>query len=93
MTFIEALKGRVTLAINKLLRIISNMMLFDTHTLCTHSDITRFSQLACFSRTSFAVHVISQLRQWGPWKALHGRHGSEIDSSDSEMSLRPSRHV
>ena len=24
---------------------------------------------------------------------LHGRHGSEIYSSDSETSLRPSRHV
>ena len=25
--------------------------------------------------------VNSQLRQWDPWRALHGRHGSEIHPS------------
>ena len=43
--------------------------------------------------TSFANPVNSQLRQWDSWRALHGRHGSEIHPSDSKTSLRPSKHV
>ena len=64
-----------------------------TYTLPIHSGITMLSQLVCFSRMNFASCVISLLRQWGPWRALHRRHGSEIDPSSSEISVRPSRHV
>ena len=28
-----------------------------------------------------------------PWRALHGRHESEVHPSDREMSLMPSQHV
>ena len=41
----------------------------------------------------FADHMKSRLRQWGPWRALDGRHGSDIHSCVGEMSLRPSRLV
>ena len=64
-----------------------------THTLSIHSAITRLSWLDCFSTVTFTGHVKSQLRQWGPWRALNRRHGSEIDPSNSETFLRPSRHV
>ena len=64
-----------------------------THTLPIHSAITRLSWLVCFSRASFDDHINSQLRQQDPWWELHGRHGSEINPSSSDMSLRLSRHV
>ena len=35
----------------------------------------------------------SRLRQWDPQRALHGRYGSEIHTSDRKMSLRLSQHV
>ena len=60
-----------------------------TRTLHTHSAITRLGGLVCFSRASFADPVNSWLRQWDPWRALHGRHGSEIHPSDGETSLTP----
>ena len=44
-------------------------------------------------RVSFTNHVNLRLRQWDSWRALNGRSGLEIDSSDSEMSLSPSKHV
>ena len=64
-----------------------------THTLPTHSGITRLSWLACFSRVSFADPVNLLLRQWDPWMTLHGRHGSEIYPSDWETSLTPFKHI
>ena len=62
---------------------------------CTHihSAITRLGWLVCFSRASFTNPVNSWIRQWDPWRVLHGRHGSEIHPSDSEASFRPSKHV
>ena len=63
-----------------------------THTLHIHSAITRLVNWSAFLWTSFADPVNSLLRQWDPWRALHGRHGSEIHPSDSKMSLRPSKH-
>ena len=61
-----------------------------TFTLHIYSSITRLGWLVCFSRKSFVDSVNLQLRQWDPWRALHGRHGSEIHLSDRETSLRPS---
>ena len=43
--------------------------------------------------TNFAYHVNSRLRQYDPWKALHGKHVSGNYPSDSEMSLRSPKHV
>ena len=53
------------------------------------------SDFGLLCRTSFADHVKSQLRQYDPWRALYGRHGSKIDTSSHEMSLSymPSRLV
>ena len=64
-----------------------------TCTLHIQSAITRLGWLVCFSKVSFADPVNSWLRQWDPWGALHGRHGSEIHSSDGETSLTPFKHV
>ena len=68
-----------------------------THTLPNHSaitiTITRLDSLVCFSRVSFSNHVNSRPTQWDPWRALHGRHGSEIHPSDRETSIRPSEGV
>ena len=62
-----------------------------------HCCINRLSWLVCFSRTGFANHVKSQLRQWGPWRELDGRYGmvyvSDTHPCVSETSLRPSRLV
>ena len=60
-----------------------------THTLSINSAINRIGWLVCFSRASFANHVNSQLKQQNSWRALHERHGSEIDPGGSEMSLSP----
>ena len=63
-----------------------------THTLPIHNGITKpIGWLVCFSRANFANYVQSQIRQWGSWRALHERHGSENDPSGSETSLRSSR--
>ena len=64
-----------------------------THTLSMHRCNTRLSCLVCFSRADFADHVKPPLRQWDPWRALDGRHGSDIHPCVSEMSHRPSRLV
>ena len=64
-----------------------------TCALYIHSAITRLGWLVCFSRAGFADTVNSQLRQWDPWRALHGRHGSEIHPSERETSATTSRHV
>ena len=40
-------------------------------------------------QSKFSDHVNSQLRQQDPWRVLHARHGSEINSSGSETSLDP----
>ena len=61
-----------------------------THTLSMHSGINRLSWLVYFSRASFTDHVNSQLKQKDHWMALQGRHGSEIHSSGSKMSLTSS---
>ena len=58
-----------------------------TCTLHMHSTITRLGWLVCFSTVSFTDPVNSWLRQWDPWKALHGRHGCEIHPSNREMSV------
>ena len=64
-----------------------------THTPPIHSAIIRLGWLVCFYRASFANHVNSRMIQYDPWKALHGRHGSDIGLSGSETFLRPSKHV
>ena len=65
-----------------------------TCTLHINSAIIRLGSLACFSRVTFADPVNSWLRQWNPWKVLHGRHGSEIHPSDGEIvSPMPFKHV
>ena len=38
-----------------------------------HSAITRLGWLICFSKANFANPVNSRLRQWDPWRVLHGR--------------------
>ena len=60
-----------------------------THTLSMHCCNTRLSCLVCFSRADFADHVKPRLRQWDPWRALDGRHGSDIHPCVSETSHRP----
>ena len=64
-----------------------------TFTLHIYSAITRLGWLVCFFRKSFVNPVNLQLRQWDPWRALHGKHGSEIDLSGSETSPRPFKFV
>ena len=64
-----------------------------THMLLIHSAITRLGWLECFSRESFDDNVNSWRRQWDPWRALRGRHGSKIDPSGRKTSLRSSKHV
>ena len=59
----------------------------------THSATTSLGWLVCFSRASFADPVNLRLRQWDPWKALHGRHGWKFYPSDREVSLMPFKHV
>ena len=58
-----------------------------TCTLHIHTAITGLGWLVYFSRASFINHVNLWLRQWDPWRVLHGRHGSEIHLSDREMSV------
>ena len=72
---------------------LAQLMATLVRTLHIHSGITRLGWLVCFSRASFADPVNSQLRQWDPWRVLHGRHGSEIHPSDREMSLTPFNHA
>ena len=59
-----------------------------THTLPVHCCINGLSWLVCFSRHGFADHVKSRLRQWDPWRALGGRHGSGIHPCIGETSLK-----
>ena len=42
---------------------------------------------SAFSRASFADPVSSWLRQWDPWRALHGRYGCKIHPRDRETSI------
>ena len=58
-----------------------------TCTLHIHSAITRLGWLVCFSRVSFADPVNSWLRQWDPWRVLHGRHECEVHPSNRETSI------
>ena len=48
---------------------------------------------SAFLERVFANHVKLLLRQWGPWRVLDGRYGSDIHPCVSETSLRPSRLV
>ena len=59
-----------------------------THTLPVHCCSYGLSWLVCFSRHGFADHVKSRLRQWDPWRALDGRHGSDIHPCIGETSLK-----
>ena len=59
-----------------------------THTLPVYCCINGLSRLVCFSRHGFADHVKSRLRQWDPWRALDGRHGSGIHPCIGETSLK-----
>ena len=61
-----------------------------TCTLHIHIAITRVGWLVYFSRANFADPVNSWVNSW---RALHGRDGSEIQPSDREMSLMPSKDV
>ena len=65
----------------------------NSYTLSIYNGITRLGWLVCFSRACIVDHVNSRLRQWDPWRALHGTHGSEIHPSDRETSLCPSKHI
>ena len=47
--------------------------------------------MICFSRMGFDNHIKSQLRQYGPWRALDGRYGSDIHPCVCKMSLKSSR--
>ena len=62
-------------------------------TLHIHRAITSLDWLVWFCRASFADSVNSILRQWDPWRMLHGRHGSKMHPRDRKMSLTPSKHV
>ena len=64
-----------------------------TRTLHIHSVSIRLGWLVCFYRATFADSVNSWLRQWDPWRALHGRHGPEIHPRDRETSITPFTHV
>ena len=44
---------------------------------------------SAFLGRNFANHVKSQLRQSGPWRALHGRYGFEIDPVVVRCLLSP----
>ena len=59
-----------------------------THILPVHCCITGLSWLVGFSIHGFANHVKSRLRQWDPWRALDGRHGSDIHPCIGETSLK-----
>ena len=59
-----------------------------THTLPVHCCINGLSWLVCFSRHGFANRVKSRLRQCDPWRALDGRHGSDIHPCVGETSLK-----
>ena len=43
---------------------------------------------SAFSGAGSADYVKLQLRQWGPWRALDGRYGSDIHPCVSEASLK-----
>ena len=60
-----------------------------THTLPVHCCINRLTWLVCFSRACFANLAKSWLWQWGPWRALDGRYGSNIHPCVSETLLGP----
>ena len=79
----------VTLALFNFIGLANSYM----HTLPILIVITRLGWLVCFSRASITNHVDSHLIQWDPCRALHRRHGFEVDPSSSEMSLRPSKYV
>ena len=64
-----------------------------TRTLHIHSVSITLGWLVCFSRATFADPVNSWLRQWDPWRALHGRHGTEIHPRDRETSITPFKRV
>ena len=64
-----------------------------TRTLCIHSVSIRLDWLVCFSRATFANPVNTWLRQWDPWRALHGSYGPEIHPRDRETSITPFKHV
>ena len=59
-----------------------------THALSMHCCITGLSWLVCFSRTGFADHVKSRLRQWDPWRALDGRFWVWYSPCVGETSLK-----
>ena len=59
-----------------------------THTLPMHCCIDGLSWLVCFSGAGFADHVKSRLRQWGPWRALDGRYGSDIHPCVGEATIK-----
>ena len=61
-----------------------------THTLPFIVALPGLAYTGLLFKGSFANYVNSQLRKWGPWRALHRKHGSEIYPSGSETSLRPS---
>ena len=59
-----------------------------THTLPMYCCIDMLSWLVCFSAAGFADHVKSRPRQWGPWRVLDGRYGSDIYPYVSKASLK-----
>ena len=64
-----------------------------THMLPIHSAITTLCWLVCFSRASFAAHVNSELRQWDPWRVLHGRKVNKAMYIIMGMIRRPFKHL
>ena len=58
-----------------------------TCTLHIHNAISGLGWLVCFSRASSAGPVNWRLRQWDPWRALHGTHGCKIHPRGRETSI------
>ena len=65
----------------------------NSYTLIHYPFTVALLGLADWSALSFADHVKSRVRQWGPQRALDERNGSEMGPCVSEMSPRPSRLV
>ena len=64
-----------------------------THTLHIHTSIVMVGWLVSFSRATFVCPVNSWLGQWGPWRALHGRHVCDVHLRYGETSITPFKRV
>ena len=55
--------------------------------MCSTIRLSLATLLFTRAKFNFVDHVKSRLRQWTPYRALDGRHGSKIESSASEHLL------